>query len=74
MGTHLTALLQLSEIIIVAAVGGTDRDVIGFDAEILQALLHVYAHRGPSSPHSDDEVGPVSALLDLYREPVGILE
>jgi len=74
MRLHFTALLQLAQVIVATAVGGAHRDVIGIDAEILQAFLHVDADGGAAAPDTDDKIGAKSAAVNLPREAIGILE
>ena len=74
MGINFSVLLELPEIRITPLVRGANRDVIGFDAEKLQAFLHVYSYRGSTPPDADNEVRAKAALVNLHRQTVGILE
>ena len=48
--------------------------MVGFDAQILQALLNVDANRGAASPDAYDKIGPKAAVKDRDRQLEGLLE
>jgi hypothetical protein len=51
-----------------AAVGCTNRDVVGFDAEHLQAFLHIDANGTAATPQADDKGRAESTFNHLHAQ------
>ena len=51
-----------------AGVGSANRDVIGFDTEIIESFLYRNSDRTTTAPEPDQEIRLESCLTDVYGE------
>ena len=74
MCTHLAALLQLAHVIVHATIRSPDSDMIRLNSEVLQAFLNINTDSRPAAPKPHDEIRPVTALINLHRKAIGVLQ